>query len=358
MITAEEIARLIESPGKIDSSQLDQLLRLSDEYPFSPLFSQLYLTGLAKLDPITFEKKLKEFAYKVPDRAQLFALVNSAAESTDSTDSQYDENMTTENSQANLTSDKVEDQLKSRQDVLSGEEVTESPKESKFEESTEEESEHEVIRTSDDPDHSSHVDQRRSQERQPLEAMDSSDDSSEEKKGLNPLEKDILAHAVSSSIFLEVDQEIVAPFDSVADKSTSKSIEDPEELDNNSIDDVPIQEEYEEESEKGTADKKHSFTGWMSQFIADDDLEKADVENKKQRIEVKKEVKPFFSPVRKAKESLDESRLPVSETLAKVYAAQGNYPKAIEAYQKLLLNFPEKKSFFALQIESLKRKLK
>jgi len=54
---------------------------------------------------------------------------------------------------------------------------------------------------------------------------------------------------------------------------------------------------------------------------------------------------------------LDESTLPVSETLAKIFAAQGNFPKSIYVYNKLMLIYPEKKIFFAGVIEELEQKL-
>ena len=46
----------------------------------------------------------------------------------------------------------------------------------------------------------------------------------------------------------------------------------------------------------------------------------------------------------------------VTETLAEIHIQQGNYPKAIEIYQKLILLNPEKKLLFASRIEFIKQK--
>ncbi len=48
----------------------------------------------------------------------------------------------------------------------------------------------------------------------------------------------------------------------------------------------------------------------------------------------------------------------VTETLARIYIKQKNYQKAIEIYQKLSLNIPEKKGYFASQIHFLEELIK
>lgn len=62
----------------------------------------------------------------------------------------------------------------------------------------------------------------------------------------------------------------------------------------------------------------------------------------------------FFTPSTEAKQSLLENEHLVTETLAKIYALQGNISKAIRAYEILSLKFPQKSVYFASLIEKLK----
>ena len=55
-----------------------------------------------------------------------------------------------------------------------------------------------------------------------------------------------------------------------------------------------------------------------------------------------------------AKMSLAENEDFVTETLAKIYAQQGNFKRAISAYEKLSLKFPEKNDYFARLVQKLK----
>ena len=111
------------------------------------------------------------------------------------------------------------------------------------------------------------------------------------------------------------------------------------------------------------AGEKHSFAEWLA-------LSKVKKINRKQKSQQtnlinnfidrkttiskpKKEV--FFKAVDVAKESLIENNELVTPTLAKVYLEQGHYQKAISAYKKLSLKYPEKNSFFANQINLINK---
>lgn len=64
----------------------------------------------------------------------------------------------------------------------------------------------------------------------------------------------------------------------------------------------------------------------------------------------------FYSPVNMARKSVQEPDDLITETLARIYAQQGNFKKAIDIYEKMALKFPEKRRYFAALIEDLNNK--
>ena len=98
-----------------------------------------------------------------------------------------------------------------------------------------------------------------------------------------------------------------------------------------------------------------SFNQWLTlgETTNNPELE----EKKTTMISIEKPKREFYSPSKKAKESIDGNKMPVSETLAKIFVLQGNYPKAIYVYEQLIIIYPKKKSIFASQIKQLSNKL-
>jgi hypothetical protein len=63
----------------------------------------------------------------------------------------------------------------------------------------------------------------------------------------------------------------------------------------------------------------------------------------------------FYNPEDSARRSVEDNEDILSETLARLVAAQGKKDRAIKIYQKLMLKYPQKSSYFASQIEKLRK---
>ncbi|SCY70279.1 tetratricopeptide repeat protein [Flavobacterium caeni] len=131
-------------------------------------------------------------------------------------------------------------------------------------------------------------------------------------------------------------------------------------------------------------DERHSFQEWLqlSQFkpidrnqpeptpdsepsadestFSDSDLEK---QKKNELIDRFIETSPRIPPVKHdapltasmiVEPSMDDKTFLMTETLARVYLEQKKYNKAIQAYEILILKYPEKSSFFADRILDIK----
>ena len=107
----------------------------------------------------------------------------------------------------------------------------------------------------------------------------------------------------------------------------------------------------------------HSFIDWIS-IVQTKKIVRSEKQNPDEIINLFLENKPkiknntkqrFFNASENARKSIKENNDIITETLAKVYAKQEHFEKAILAYQKLSLKYPQKSSYFANQIKVIKK---
>jgi tetratricopeptide (TPR) repeat protein len=112
--------------------------------------------------------------------------------------------------------------------------------------------------------------------------------------------------------------------------------------------------------------EKHSFQEWLqlSRFKPIERKETTfEEEERKKKLDIIDkfiEANPKIPPINKENSAIilepiieDKSYL-MTETLAKVYLEQKKYSRAIQAYEILILKYPEKSSFFAHRISDIK----
>ncbi|MFP4059423.1 MAG: hypothetical protein ACLFUC_02945 [Bacteroidales bacterium] len=124
------------------------------------------------------------------------------------------------------------------------------------------------------------------------------------------------------------------------------------------------------EDSKDKAAEEHTFTGWLKEIENekrnDDSASETDSSSRMDLIETFLKNDPRIKPRPVSGEgqedisehSIKENESFITDTLAKIYISQELYDKAIAAYQKLSLKYPEKSVYFASQVKKIKELIK
>jgi hypothetical protein len=184
-----------------------------------------------------------------------------------------------------------------------------------------------------------------------------------EKEALNTVAKDEAIQAIVPERTIAVVPliETVKKETSITDDEPSREITFDESTSFSLEESQPI--EVENRKEEDNAVEAEPSTGLLEFDMAD---EEAEPEPTPDLIDQFLKVNPRIVPRLDLEDTRGDISEPclletdeiVTETLAMILEQQGHYQKAKEAYQKLILKYPEKSTYFASQIEELNKRIK
>jgi len=328
----EEFINYMNHPELLDKGSINDMRELVYEFPYFQTGHLLFLKNLHLLDNIKFPSQLKVSAAHITDREVLYHLLQekqSGIQPEQETSDQSGPEIDT-----SLEKDAVGTEQESQQ-VINQEKV--------------EISSNRTESTPDDPfilmDNEEELDQDETGE-----LSDSGIKFSQ--NNTFSMIGDLLEFEYARNLD---DQEILTETDIITDPDGLQIVDESEESGSTNI----------------TSTERYSFVVWLDRIREEEPIRKSDEPSgtesqpgtstdliekfleSDQRIISSPELEEGQEDISVPSVTEDEGL--ITDTLAQIYIKQGYYSKAIYAYEKLSLKFPEKSRYFASQIEKIKK---
>ena len=313
MLNNDQLTKYLANPGLLSAWSMKEIQLLTDQYPFFQTARLLEVKNCHAAGSFDFQSKLNFCAAYVTDRRILYALINPWEPKPAS----YGTSGKTERDRKPTLQENIADVLVAQLDIT----------------------------RSLNPDET---------ELKPNIALDIEKEYGE----TETTEEDMTDEGTDNSI-LWLDESEPVPVQFV-DEEPSSALKVDEQADLIVLEDNIFAEPVGTSGEK-TADQQ-AETGiekkeeWMPE--AENPVSNHELINR--FIETSPRMSPpaeTDQPVDISADSIREDEGLLTDTLAKIYIKQGYFTKAIFAYEKLLLKFPEKSAYFAAQIEAIKNRM-
>jgi len=315
----EEFLKYLESPGQLDNRSILEMHELLNEFPYFQTAHLMLLKNLHVLGNIKFDSQLKKSAAYIGNRSVLYYLLHRPGITTGEKSGESEPDKKTEEPVTEKLNEKPEQVDKQEKEALADVILKRIEEIKKRQGGVKEDAQ----------------DNKPGEGELPI-ADKILNEFAEKKKPEKGEESQTKDSKINQILEIGNENEIIENI------FGEKEQLDTDELKIRADDDELL--ELEEENIQDTADEQ----------VRNDEL-------------INKFIKNSPSILHQKMDSLDDEQTDISEfsgrenegfiteTLAKIYINQGYYSKAIFAFEKLSLKFPEKSSYFATQIEKIKK---
>ncbi|MFO7889174.1 MAG: hypothetical protein R6V04_02425 [bacterium] len=336
----EDIIKYIENPHELDEYSFSELRALLKKYPYFQTAHQLLLLNLKNINDPRFNEFLKHSAVYIKNREKFYRLINdfSALEeiSPDKEQRPGDDSDKEEKRSEEEHAAEVKNKSGRKIDKGSGQTLTEKPKK--------------------DKDYSTAYLKQRISDTLSVQKEDSN-----KKDDLPDDSNDFFILDKASQVEEKMSKKIKEQFEK---ESREEKDEDAGGKSYGESDTFELDSPEKKQKQKPQGNQKER--NLSGEYFTGEDYREI-IRNKEQNqdlidkfIKESPEMKSVHPPENKNKKedislpSITENEEMLSEKLANIYIKQGYYSKAISAYKKLSLKYPEKSDYFAEQIEKLR----